>query len=179
MSAITRPMAEALVGVQIERTGPRWGAVDERWAIGRLGAGHGEGRRVLVPIDGHGLVATCDPAVSVDVPAELAVETALLVPLVVETLRACDTLGAEIGTAVAISVAMPWSPILSAAARWYGAVPIQIGGGVDGEAEIDLSDADAVPRFTKKLAGYSAVAAVEFHFLHHDSKSTSLESKAE
>lgn len=149
------------VSALVERNGLSWHRSDASYALVRLPAGPGiAARRALAAIDSpstrHPFV---EPSTVIEVPEELDAELAVLLPFVTEALRAWDLLDLEIGSAAITTAGSPWSGLVAAAARCYGAVPMSAGGGRSAGAAI--ADADAVAGFAATLRAYPAVCAVE------------------
>ena len=94
----------------------------------------------------------------VPVPVALASETAMLIPLVVESLRVWDLLQLEIGAAALVTRAQPWSPLLELVASWYGAIPVPLD---DVERHETARDHDPVAALRSTLAQYPLVGVVE------------------
>lgn len=141
--------------VQVERAG-RWMNA-ESFAVG-VRVDDGSRERVLVGVDAApGEHVDVAASRAIGVPAELPVQTALLLPPVTAALRAWDGLTPEIGAAAVITPG-PWAPIMSTVAAWYGAQPMLVGG-----ADVSSGGVDAgtVARLAATLAGCPAVCAVE------------------
>ena len=154
-----------LVSAVIERHGFSWDASEPVYALARMPGATpgGPQRRVIVPLGPPGSrFPTVDPARAIDLPEEIDADAALLLPFLTEALRAWDLLDLEIGSAAIVTQGSPWSGLLAAVARCYGAVPVLVGGsGAGGGSAIDMADADAVTRFAATLSGFPAVCAVE------------------
>jgi threonine dehydrogenase-like Zn-dependent dehydrogenase len=153
-----------LVTAVIERHGLSWDGSEPLYALARMpGAASGaQQRRALVavgcPANRH---PTVDPSRAIDVPEEIDGDAAVLLPFLTEALRAWDLLDLEIGSAAVVTQGLPWSGLMAAVARCYGAVPVLVGGASEGGSAIDVADADAVTRFVGTLSGFPAVCAVE------------------
>ena len=149
------------VSALVERNGLSWHRSDAGYALVRLPAGPAvAARRALAAIDSPSTRQPfVDPSTAIDIPDELDAELAVLLPFVTEALRAWDLLDLEIGSAAIITDGSPWSGLVAAAARCYGAVPISVGGSRTAGAAI--ADADALARLAATLGAYPAVCGVE------------------
>jgi hypothetical protein len=137
--------------IELEVIGPSWGGSPPAYGIAVDRAG---GSRVLAPIEEGRLVTDSDRVVPVELPGE----TALLLPFVFEALRVWDLLQLEIGAASVVTPGPAWAPLFELTAAWYGGIPVPVG---RGEAKAEPFDSEAVGRFSRTLAGYPAVCAVE------------------
>jgi threonine dehydrogenase-like Zn-dependent dehydrogenase len=153
-----------LVTAMIERDGLSWDGSEPVYALARIPAAPGaQQRRAVVavgsPANGY---PTVDLATAIDVPEEIDADAAVFLPFLAEALRAWDLLDLEIGSAAVVTQGSPWSGLLAAAARCYGAVPVLVGSaGAAGGSAIDVADVDAVTRFAATLSGFPAVCVVE------------------
>lgn len=162
MISAERDAIRETMTVQIEHVGLPWGSAAPGYVVGVYdgSSAHGARGRVLAPLDA---LPELDAAKAIDLPADLPADTALLVPLLGEALRAWDLLSLEMGTAAVVTQGLPWSPLFALVARWYGAVPLVVGSAGEGDqaGAIVASDVDAVARFAKTLSEFPAVAAIE------------------
>ena len=156
---------DLVAAVMIERNGLSWDGSEPGYALARIPgeAPGGQPRRAIVavgpPANGS---PTVDRSTLIDVSEEIDADAAVLLPFLAEALRAWDLLDLEIGSAAVVTQGSPWSGLLAAAARCYGAVPVLVGGaGTEGGSAIDVTDADAVTRFAATLSGFPAVCVVE------------------
>jgi hypothetical protein len=155
IAAPDRTFRETDMMIELEGKAPSWGGAAAGYAIAVNPAKHGA--RVLAPVD-DGRVSV-DEARLVPVSTALTSETALMIPLVVEALRAWDSLQLEIGAAAVVTQERPWAPLFELVASWYGAFPVRVGAA--GGDHSGASDFDAVAALGKTLAGYPLVCAAE------------------
>jgi hypothetical protein len=141
--------------IELEGKAPSWGGSAPGYAIAVNPAKNGA--RVLAPVEDGRM--SVDEARIVPVSAALPSETALMIPLVVEALRAWDSLQLEIGAAAVVTQDRPWAPLFELVASWYGAFPVKVGP-ADGDHGA-ASDFDAVAALGRTLATYPLVCAVE------------------
>lgn len=155
IAAPARTIRETNIMIELEGKAPSWGGSAAGYAIAVNTATHGS--RVLAPVEDGRL--SVDETRIVPVSAALTSETALMIPLVVEALRAWDSLRLEIGAAALVTQERPWASLFELVASWYGAFPVRVGH-ADGDRAA-TSDFDAVAALGRTLADYPLVCAVE------------------
>jgi hypothetical protein len=145
---------EADMTIELESKAPAWGTASAGYGIASSSI---HGGRVLAPIE-EGRMSD-DPARVVVVSPDLSSDVALMIPLVVETLRAWDSLRLELGAAAVVTQGRPWAPLFETVALWYGAFPMRVGSADADHAA--AQDFDAVTALGKTLSAYPLVCAVE------------------
>jgi hypothetical protein len=146
-------MIAAMSTKELEASAPVWGGFPPSYGVALDRAA---GSRVLAPIENGRLVV--DRERVVPVPPALSSETALMVPLVAEALRAWDLLQLELGAAAVVTAGLPWAPVFELTASWYGGFPVLVG---TRDRKPEPFDSEAVARLSRTLGEHPAVCAVE------------------
>jgi hypothetical protein len=94
--------------------------------------------------EGEGVVAF-DPA--------LSNETAMMIPMLAEAMRAWELMQLEVGAAAVVTPGSRWSPLLELLATWYGARPVSLG--------TAMGDSEAVSALAATLARFPVVCVAE------------------